>query len=141
MAKAIGDGEDRLFANTIDGQVVGTPEYMSPEQAGLLDSGVDTRTDVYALGVMLYEIIAGTRPYVLKTRSVIELERALRTPPVPPGRRAVDGSRTGGRGPVGRDLDAVTLMAIERMPDHRYASVEQFADDVRRVLDQRPVQR
>jgi tetratricopeptide (TPR) repeat protein len=139
VAKAIGEGDDRPFASTMDGQIVGTPEYMSPEQAGLIDSGVDTRSDVYALGVMLYEMITGTRPYALKTRSALELDRALRTPPVPPSRRASGGSRNWSRGDAVRDLDAVTLMALERMPDQRYASVEQLADDVRRVIEQRPV--
>ena len=125
IAMAIGDAESRQFLTTTDGQIAGTPEYMSPEQAGVIDAGLDTRTDVYSLGVMLYELVSGQRPYDLKKRSVFELERALRTPPPPP---------TGSS-----DIDAVALMAMERQPDDRYSSVEQLADDVRRVLEHRPV--
>jgi len=124
IAKAFGESRSPQFLSTIAGQTLGTPEYMSPEQAGIIDAGLDTRTDVYSLGVILYEIISGRRPYELEKRTSIELERALRTPPPAPG--------------LG-DIDAVALMAMERQPDDRYASVEQLADDVRRVLDRRPV--
>ena len=81
IAKAIGEAEGKMLLSTMDGQIVGTPEYMSPEQAGVIDAGLDTRTDVYSLGVMLYELVSGQRPYELKKRTAIELERALRTPP------------------------------------------------------------
>jgi tetratricopeptide (TPR) repeat protein len=138
IAKAIGEVENRLHLSTIDGQIVGTPEYMSPEQAGLIDGGLDTRSDVYSLGVMLYELVSGRRPYELKRRTAIELERALRGPLVPPSQGATPGKRTT-RGDAARDLDAVVLMAMERLPDERYASVEQLADDVRCVIDHRPV--
>jgi eukaryotic-like serine/threonine-protein kinase len=126
IAKAIAEPE-AAAVTTMAGQLIGTPEYMSPEQAGVIDAGVDTRTDVYALGVMLYELVSGRRPYSLEKRTLIELEHAMRVPPVPPTRGTA------------RDLDAVALMAIEREPDARYASVEQLADDVRCVLDHRPV--
>jgi tetratricopeptide (TPR) repeat protein len=136
IAKAAGDtGSEPL--TTMAGQMMGTPEYMSPEQAGLIDAGVDTRADVYALGVMLYELLSGHRPYSLQKRTVLELERAMRTPPAPPSQRA-DTSRAAGRDAL-RDLDAVALAALERNPDDRYASVEQLADDVRRVMEHRPV--
>jgi serine/threonine protein kinase/tetratricopeptide (TPR) repeat protein len=151
IAKAIGEAEGKLLLSTMDGQIVGTPEYMSPEQAGVIDAGLDTRTDVYSLGVMLYELVSGKRPYELKKRTAIELERAMRTPPTPPSQV----SRTGGNPEANnqkpktgaavlqrgteRDIDAVALMAMERLPDDRYASVEQLADDVRRVLEHRPV--
>ena len=137
IAKAVGEaGGDRPLT-TMAGQMMGTPEYMSPEQAGLIDADVDTRTDVYALGVMLYELVSGRRPYVLEQRTALELERAMRTPPVPPSH--VDGiARTADR-ETRRDLDAVALNALERNPDDRYASVGQLADDVRRVMEHRPV--
>jgi len=138
IAKAIGDGESRQFLSTLQGQIVGTPEYMSPEQAGVIDAGLDTRTDVYALGVMLYELICGKRPYDLKKRTTLELERALRSSPLPPSRVASDAAGSS-RSAASRDLDAVVLMAMEQRPDDRYASVEQFADDVRRVTEHRPV--
>jgi tetratricopeptide (TPR) repeat protein len=139
IAKAIGDAERKMLLTTIDGQIVGTPEYMSPEQAGVIDAGVDTRTDVYSLGVILYELVSGQRPYVLKKRTALELERAMRTPPPPPSQlRSPEGPRTP-RSQAARDIDAVALMAMELTPDDRYQSVEQLADDVRRVIDQRPI--
>jgi tetratricopeptide (TPR) repeat protein len=124
IATAVGETESRKLLSTMAGQMIGTPEYMSPEQAGVIDAGLDTRTDVYSLGVMLYELVSGRRPYELKKRTAIELERALRAPPPAPG--------------LG-DIDAVALMAMERKPDDRYSSVEQLADDVRCVLEHRPV--
>ena len=139
IAKAIGENETRQMLSTMQGQLVGTPEYMSPEQAGLIDAGLDTRTDVYSLGVMLYELLCGKRPYDLKKRTAVELDRALRTPPVPPSRVVSPGGVQPTRGQSSRDLDAVTLMAMEQRPDDRYASVEQLAEDVRRVIEHRPV--
>jgi tetratricopeptide (TPR) repeat protein len=124
IAKAIGEDASRQSLKTVADQMPGTPEYMSPEQAGIIDAGLDTRTDVYSLGVILYELVSGRRPYELEKRTPLELERALRTPPPPPG--------------LG-DIDAVALMAMERRPDDRYASVEQLADDVRRAMEHRPV--
>src|SRR6185503_3766376 len=83
------------------------------------------------------------RPYELKKRTAIELERALRTPPTPPSQvtqaTVKPEARSQKRSQAARDIDAVVLMAMERMPDDRYASVEQLADDVRRVLEHRPV--
>ncbi len=138
IAKATDQAAAAMFPGTLDGQILGTPEYMSPEQAGIIDAGVDTRTDVYALGVMLYELVSGHRPYELPKRTALELERALRTPPRPPSQ--IDPAATGGfLRHRAHDIDAVALMAIERQPDDRYASVEQLADDVRRVTELRPV--
>jgi serine/threonine protein kinase/tetratricopeptide (TPR) repeat protein len=138
IAKATDQFDGTLFAGTIEGQFVGTPAYMSPEQAGVVDAGVDVRTDVYALGVMLYEMVSGRRPYELKTQSPLELERALRTPPKPPSQTDPSIRRIVSRQGAG-DIDAVALMAMERSPDDRYASVEQLADEVRRVIEHRPV--
>jgi tetratricopeptide (TPR) repeat protein len=136
IAKAI-DAGGAAATGTLAGQFMGTPEYMSPEQAGVLEAGVDTRTDVYALGVMLYELLSGRRPYQLEKRTPLELDRLLRTPPRPPSQ--VEPAREGRRRARSSDLDAVALMAMERAPDDRYASVEQLADDVRRALEHRPV--
>jgi tetratricopeptide (TPR) repeat protein len=136
IAKAIDDTDALRPLMTQAGQLIGTPEYMSPEQAGVIDAVPDTRSDVYALGVMLYELVSGRRPYDLVKRTPLELDRALRTPPVPPSRvvRAGQGSSS-----TARDIDAVVLMAMECQPDDRYASVGQFADDVRRAIEHRPV--
>jgi tetratricopeptide (TPR) repeat protein len=139
IAKAVGEANGTLFLTTADGQIVGTPEYMSPEQAGLVEAGLDTRTDVYSLGVMLYELVSGRRPYELRKRTAMELERALRLPLTPPSRLDPRSGPLTPLGQIARDIDAVALMAMERRPDDRYTSVEQLADDVRRVLEHRPV--
>ncbi len=139
IAKAIGDAMGTLVLTTAEGQIIGTPEYMSPEQAGLVDAGLDTRTDVYSLGVMLYELVSGRRPYELKKRTAMELDRALRSPLTPPSRLEPRSGPLTPLGQIARDIDAVALMAMERRPDDRYSSVEQLADDVRRVIEHRPV--
>jgi tetratricopeptide (TPR) repeat protein len=139
IAKAIGEGTGTRLLSTMEGQLLGTPEYMSPEQAGVIDAGLDTRTDVYSLGVMLYELISGKRPYELQKRTAMELERALRKPPVPPSQAAAHRAARRWRSQAARDLDAVVLMAMERLPDDRYASVEQLSDEVRAVMAHRPV--
>ncbi|HUU35828.1 MAG TPA: serine/threonine-protein kinase, partial [Vicinamibacterales bacterium] len=138
IAKATDQAAAVMFPGTLEGQILGTPEYMSPEQAGIIDAGVDTRTDVYALGVVLYELVSGRRPYELQKRTALELERALRTPPKPPSQIDPAAASTFVRR-GSNDIDAVALMAMERQPDDRYASVEQLADDVRRVIECRPV--
>ena len=137
IAKAIAGSDGDRLVSTMDGQIIGTLEYMSPEQAGVIDAEVDTRSDVYALGIVLYELLSGSRPYTLRKRTALALEMATRTPPAPPSQvgPANGAWRLSGKS----DLDAVALMAMERMPDDRYASVEQLAGDVRNVIDRRPV--
>jgi serine/threonine protein kinase/tetratricopeptide (TPR) repeat protein len=161
IAKAIGDRREAALLVTQVGQVIGTPEYMSPEQAGVLEAGVDTRTDVYSLGVMLYEVLTGHRPYEFKRYSAIEIQRVLRdTEPVRPS-TIVTRSPTGGGGEtrvdpasvsaarrttpdrlrrrLAGDLDNIVLRAMAREPDERYGSVEQLASDLRRHVEGRPV--
>jgi serine/threonine protein kinase/Tfp pilus assembly protein PilF len=109
-----------------------TPEYASPEQ--VLGEPVTTAADVYALGVVLYELLTGERPLALARTNPADWARIVReSEPKAPSAAAADGR------PLRGDLDTVTLMALRREPDRRYPSVDRLADDVRRYLDKRPV--
>ena len=135
-----------------------TPEYASPEQ--IRGTAITTATDVYALGVLLFELLAGRSPYCLRDRSVLSLGRAvLEEDPEPPsiaitrpvagdcqsGGLDVSVSRCRSTTPaaLGRqlrgDLDNIVLMALRKEPEHRYASVQHLRDDIHRYLDRRPV--
>jgi serine/threonine protein kinase/Tfp pilus assembly protein PilF len=164
IAKAIGDPlADATL--TREGQFIGTPDYMSPEQAGAIDADVDTRTDVYALGVIAYELLSGHRPYRFErataehVRHVLEhaprpapsttvaLRRRRLLPATPPDadqiRRVAADRRTTPqrlRRDLRGDLDNIVLKAVEPDPARRYASVERLAEDLRRYLDGLPVE-
>lgn len=109
-----------------------TPEHAAPEQ--FLGKPITTATDVYALGLLLYLLLAGTRPF--PGLSAVELARAVcETDPPPPSMRAAPDIAPALRG----DLDHIVLMALRRDPARRYASAGQFAEDVERYLDGQPV--
>jgi non-specific serine/threonine protein kinase/serine/threonine-protein kinase len=151
IAKAIEPGAALRSAATRFGELVGTPEYMSPEQATLGSIDVDTRSDVYALGLVLYELLVGEPPLsrkALATLAFDELCRRIREDevPRPSARLALTGDRTAGATPsigwVGRirgDLDAVVLKALAKDRDRRYDSASLLAEDLRRYLSDQPV--
>jgi len=115
---------------TMTGQVMGTPGYLSPEQArGDLDA-VDRRTDVFSLGVILYELLVGDRPFTGDSNVEILL-RLLSDEPEPLRRRAPA---------VPRDLETVVMTCLEKDPDRRYPSARALADDLGRFLDGTPVE-
>lgn len=133
-----------------------TPEYASPEQ--LAGEGVSTSMDVYSLGVVLYELLTGERPFHGDGSTAAELERRIREEsPERPSTRALrlsDAAHDDARrpdtaeprarpaGPVRAlrgDLDRIVLMALRKEPERRYASVQDFADDVERHLHGLPV--
>lgn len=107
-----------------------TPDYASPEQ--VRGETITTATDVYALGVLLYELVAGDPPYQLRGLGRTEVERVV-CEDVPPPPSAKEPA-------VDPDLDNVVMMALRKEPERRYASVDQFADDVVRYREGRPVQ-
>jgi predicted Ser/Thr protein kinase len=111
-----------------DGMTAGTPAYMSPEQAkGLLQ--MDRKTDIYSLGVMLYEIFAGRLPFRAKTAEEL-LNKTVGEPVRPPSSVA----RSLASIDPGKAIDAICLKALAKKPAHRYATARALADDLTRWL-------
>jgi eukaryotic-like serine/threonine-protein kinase len=157
LAKAVsgqGDGENSF---TQVGHFVGTPGYMSPEQADTDGSGIDTRTDVYSLGVVLYILLTGVRPLDAKPGEKVPLDELLRRlrqdDPPNPSTRISSGRGTTSLTAESRstsprqlisllrgDLDWITLKALEKDRERRYATPLDLAADVQRFLDHRPVE-
>lgn len=160
VAKALGqDGEESwqgTLARTLDGMVVGTPQYMSPEQAGAA-LNPDTRSDVYTLGVILYELLCGETPLTresLRQAAVDEMLRRIREEEAvrPSSRLSPIGELVRARAQtrqvtperMGRelrgDLDWITLRALEKERERRYGSAAALAADIQRHLDDDPVE-
>lgn len=139
------EGLEQLPA-TRGGARVFTPEYAAPEQVRGLP--VSTATDVYALGIVLFELLTGGRPFALQGRLMAEIEEIVcREPPprpsmtVQPEMPARLGLRSTGqvRSHVVGDLDAIVLTALRKEPDRRYGSADQLARDIGAYLDGLPV--
>ena len=118
------DADPADAARTRASERMMTPEYASPEQ--VRGEPVTTATDVYALGTLLYELLAGRRPFSGGTTSAFEIARLIceQTPPAPG---------------ADRDLDTIVLMALRKEPERRYASVGQFSADIKAYLDGYPL--
>ncbi|MBL0937776.1 MAG: protein kinase [Gemmatimonadaceae bacterium] len=139
-------GVDGEVPQTAIGARVFTPEYAAPEQ--IRGEPVGTAADVYALGVLLFELIAGKRPFALNGLSLTAMERTVEQTPAPRVSSAVNASRVQTmharslerlRRAVHGDLDAIVGMALRKEPDRRYQSVDAFMEDVSRHLAGRPV--
>jgi len=114
---------------TGDGQVLGTPGYIPPEQAAGRLSQIDARSDVYALGAVLYAMLTGRPPFSAAT-SLDTLLQVLEREPVPP--RQLNSA-------VPRDLETIALKCLEKEPRRRYPTALELADDLRRYLADEPV--
>jgi len=134
IAKAVEEEDRAGTLMTREGQLLGTLEYMSPEQAQGTNAALDIRSDVYALGVVLYEMLAGRLPYDLEGLPTHEAaRRVIEEPPAPlHGRRA---STTG----VSRDLQVIVFKALEKDPERRYATVAALAEDLELLLADQPI--
>jgi serine/threonine protein kinase/tetratricopeptide (TPR) repeat protein len=151
IAKALVERPAGRTLFTASGQMIGTPAYMSPEQAEASGLDVDTRSDVYALGVLLYELLTGTTPLAggrLREAGYAEVLRLIREEEAPrpstrvsslgdaaarlAGNRGLDGKRLAQL--LAGDLDWVVMKALEKDRDRRYDTPGSLAEDVERCL-------
>jgi serine/threonine protein kinase/Tfp pilus assembly protein PilF len=156
VAKAMGQQLTEKTLFTGFAQLIGTPLYMSPEQAEFSGVDVDTRSDIYALGVLLYELLTGTTPFnqeTFRTAAYDEIRRIIREeePPKPSTRistleakaATVSANRKSDPRSLGRlmrgELDWIVMKALEKDRNRRYETASAFAADVQRYLDDEPV--
>ena len=139
IAKLV-DPEDGTAAETRTVDRLMTPEYASPEQ--ITGSAVTTATDVYALGVVLYELLSGSRPFNLGTMTPMELYRAIcERDPEAPSTRAVkaDVPRAVAAEKIDGELDNIVMMAMRKEPGQRYRSARDLGDDITAYMNGYPV--
>lgn len=156
IAKAIEEAQQNDSVMTVTGQFVGTPAYMSPEQASAGGMDVDTRSDVYSLGVLLYELLSGSTPFEHKQLMASGLDEMRRTllekDPPPPSQMAATHVGDGQSAPpelhadprklaaeLRGDLDWIAMKALEKDRQRRYQTASALAADVRRYLANEPI--
>ena len=157
IAKALSQPLTDRTLVTEQGQIIGTPEYMSPEQAEMTQQDIDTRTDIYSLGVLLYELLTGTLPFepeTLRAGSFDQIRQVIRdeSPRIPsiqvrsltPEKvtKLTQCCRTDVhtiRRKIRGDLDWITFRALEKDRIHRYQTAHAMAEDIQRHLNHEPV--
>jgi serine/threonine protein kinase/tetratricopeptide (TPR) repeat protein len=151
IAKLLADADTEAVGLTKTSERPRTTEFASPEQ--IRGGPITTATDVYSLGVLLYRLLTGVHPYVLRPDQPLEAARIIcdekparpSAAPFPsPEQKArkdeeIRQVRGGGRRQLRGDLDTIVLMALRKEPQRRYATVERFSEDIRRYLEGLPV--
>ena len=146
VAKAVGDEAPGELHVTQDGVVVGTLDYMSPEQAAGPGADIDTRSDIYSLGTVLYELLTGLRPLDLQRAGLGEILRMIQEKePAKPSARVTAAAPPRARprrlvAQLRGDLDRVVMKCLEKARDRRYESASALARDVERFLAGEPVE-
>jgi hypothetical protein len=149
LARPLLASRDSLASLT--GQMMlGTVAYMSPEQVRVNPEEIDARTDLYSLGVILYELLTGTSPYPATSQILDLLRHITESSPRAPtrswnsstglGRRTGRERKSGARCPIDAELETIVLEAIAKEPARRYPSARAFADDLERYLAGQPIQ-
>ena len=136
IAKLLDDsGQAPVAPVTVTGMRMLTPEYASPEQ--IRGEPITTAADIYSLGVLLFELLTGDRPFTFPSRRIEEIERmvGVQEPPKP----STSARASGHARQLAGDLDTIVLTALRKEPARRYASAAHLADDIRRYLEGRPI--
>lgn len=131
VARAIRSDVQLVTMHTEVGQLVGTLSYMSPEQVAGRPDELDVRSDVYALGVILYEMLAGRLPYDLRDHSIAEAGSVIREQE-PSRLSSIDSALRG-------DIETIVAKALAKEKDRRYQSATELGDDIRRFLQDEPI--
>ena len=157
VARAISQPLTEQTFYTEQGQIIGTPEYMSPEQAELFSKDIDTRTDIYSLGIILYELLTGVLPFdpdTLRTGGIDHIRKMIcetepKTPSTRVSKTPVKNSDEFARcrqtdvrtlyRKLNGDLDWITFKAMEKDPTRRYSTVDAMSADIRNYLSHQPV--
>lgn len=129
LSKLADDPDERSATRT--GQFVGSVPWASPEQAAGESDGIDVRTDVYSLGVLLFQILTDRFPYAVTGRASEVLEAIQHTPPLRPRTLRRD---------LSDDVETIVLMCLQKEPDRRYQSAGELAADLRRYLAGEPIE-